>query len=156
LKPSTKRKPKSPLKLAKEKIDSLKQPSPKLPSIKSLHARVWAAWSKYRRSREADFSGYTECYTCRRKYPWKEMDLGHYHHGRLDFDEMNTHPQCVRCNKWLHGNAGPYAERLVQDYGLKKVLDLRRRAQIIHKYTMPELAALEEQFKNKLNAPAKK
>ena len=89
---------------------------------------AWRVWSIHIRSQNADFRGKTECYTCRTKFDWKyELQAGHYIHSQLDFDEMNIHPQCVRCNKWLHGNLGLYGERLVREYGQEAVDALRIR-----------------------------
>ena len=56
------------------------------------------------------------------------MQAGHYKHNVLDFDEMNVHCQCVRCNKYLHGNGGEYAFRLARHYGLEELNDLHIRA----------------------------
>jgi hypothetical protein len=67
------------------------------------------------------------------------MHAGHYHHGRLDFNRLNIHPQCVRCNLRLHGNLGLYGERLIEEHGVEAVKDLRLRANTVHVYTIKEL-----------------
>ena len=42
-------------------------------------------------------------------------NAGHYfsagNHASLRFDERNVHGQCIRCNKWLHGNLIEYRKR---------------------------------------------
>jgi len=101
--------------------------------------KAWRLWSVHARRSAADFRGFTACYTCGKKFPWQEMHAGHYHHGRLDFDPLNVHPQCVRCNLRLHGNLGNYSERLFEEHGPDAVKELRRRASQGHRYTIPEL-----------------
>jgi hypothetical protein len=107
-------------------------------SLKSLRKRAWKLQSEYIRKFEKGI-----CYTCGVHQDWKEMNAGHYiHKDCLDFDPINIHCQCVRCNKYLSGNSGIYAERLIAEYGIDIVLDLRRRSEIIHKYTIWELEDL--------------
>lgn len=60
----------------------------------------------------------------------KGMNAGHFKHGVLDFDEMNIHCQCVKCNKWNSGELDIYAEHLIRDYGLDKFNDLCSRAKM--------------------------
>jgi hypothetical protein len=38
-------------------------------------------------------------------------------HNKLDFEPLNIHPQCIRCNRWLHGNLGSYSLWLIRTYG---------------------------------------
>jgi len=76
------------------------------------------------------------------------MHAGHYHHGRLDFNPMNIHPQCVRCNLRLHGNLGIYGERLIEEHGVKVVKDLRREANRVHIYTISELEQIITQYED--------
>lgn len=104
-----------------------------------LRSKVWSAWSKYLRSRAADESGRAACYTCLESHPWQELQAGHFIHGKLDFDEMNIHPQCVRCNNYLSGNLGAYALRLVDEYGREAVEALRARASQHGGYSIAEL-----------------
>lgn len=56
------------------------------------------------------------------------MNAGHFIHNTLDFDDMNIHAQCIRCNRHLHGNAAVYAIKLVEIHGLRKVKNLIKRA----------------------------
>ena len=54
------------------------------------------------------------------------MQAGHYiHKDCLDYDDVNIHCQCARCNKWLSGNLGVYAERLIAEYGEAVIAELR-------------------------------
>lgn len=47
-------------------------------------------------------------------------NAGHFYHAVLDFDEENINGQCVRCNKWMHGNLAPYSVYLLNKLGKKK------------------------------------
>jgi hypothetical protein len=117
-----KRKPKSQYKIWKTAFD-----------------KAWKVWSIFIRQSFADNRGYCTCYTCEAVKHWKEMQAGHYHHGALDFDKRNIHPQCIRCNKWLSGNLGIYAEKLTKELGLKGMKKLRRDSEKIGKPTLKEL-----------------
>ena len=116
-------------------------------SLKTLRKKVWSLQSEYIRRSERGI-----CFTCGIKKPWKEQDAGHYiHKDCLDFDSINIHCQCVRCNKWLRGNLGVYAERLIAEYGEEAIIALRQRANQIKKFTVTELKELIENYKQKLN-----
>ena len=95
-----------------------------------MQKKARAEFSIFIRKRGSDGAGYNKCISCGVSQYWKEMNAGHLHHNRLDFDEMNLNPQCVRCNKWLHGNAAPYTLKLIEIHGLKKVQDLEKRAKL--------------------------
>lgn len=90
-----------------------------------LHKKAWKLWSQYVRSKGADFNGFVACYTCGRRHHWKEMDAGHFIHGRLDFDERQIRAQCTYCNRYLHGNLGEYALKLVAEIGQEGVKKLK-------------------------------
>jgi hypothetical protein len=113
---------------------------------KSLRKKAWDLQSKYIRQAEKGI-----CYTCGVHHEWKEMQAGHYiHKDCLDFDNVNIHCQCVRCNKHLHGNSGVYAERLIAEYGEEAVAELRNRAEIIKKFSVIELEDLIYYYKQVL------
>jgi hypothetical protein len=108
---------------------------------KRLHAKAWKIFSQYIRQRDKGI-----CFTCGTKKPWKEMHAGHFKHGRLDFDEMNVHCQCIYCNTYLHGNLGEYGIKLVKKYGLKKVQDLILRANTHLGYSIEELESVIRKY----------
>ncbi len=107
-------------------------------ALKSLRKKAWKLQSEYIRK----YENYI-CFTCGAKVTKTTSQAGHYIHGCLDFDSINIHCQCVRCNKWLHGNSGKYAERLIADYGEEAVIRLRQREVEAkskgEKYTIEEL-----------------
>ena len=111
-------------------------------SLKALHKKAWKLQSEFIRRSERGF-----CFTCGSHGDWKDMQAGHYIHGnRMDFVPLNIHCQCVRCNKWLHGNAGVYAERLIAEYGEKAVAQIREVSKHEHKFTIFELEGLIERY----------
>ena len=120
-----------------------KQPMP------LLKRKTWAEFSQYVRRKNADFYGIAQCITCDTKGHWKDMNAGHYEHGKLDFDEMNVNVQCVRCNKWLHGNLGNYNLKLIEKYGIDIVKDLKARAKmaVVEKYSRQDLEDIYLKYK---------
>lgn len=126
--------------------------------LERLKDNAWDIWSIYIRTRDR-----ATCYTCGVRY-WDEelgewsikgFNAGHYKHGVLDFDEMNIHCQCVRCNKYYSGKLDVYSENLIRDYGLKKYKDLCNRAKQAtkgHKYTEEDYEEIITRTKSKLDA----
>lgn len=115
-----------------------------------LHQKAWKVFSEYIRRRDKG-----RCCTCGVVSDYKNMNAGHFHHGVLDFDEMNVNCQCVACNKWNHGRLNIYATFLVEKYGLEAFNDLYKRAMIANKgqkYYPWELEAIIAKYKNQLLA----
>ena len=77
------------------------------------------------------------------------MDAGHFKHGVLDFDEINVHCQCKKCNKWMHGNLGEYSIRLIRKYGLEAIEELHRRAKEATKGETWDYDALIKKYDNR-------
>ena len=111
-------------------------------SLKVLRKRAWDLQSEYvRRSAKG------VCFICGDKRKWQSQQAGHYiHRTSLDFDEINIHCSCVRCNKWLSGNLGVYAERLIAEYGEEAIQNLRCRGNENKKFTVFELKELIEKY----------
>lgn len=117
-------------------------------SLKSLHKKAWDLQSEYIRRTERGF-----CYTCGVKDKWQNQQAGHYiHKNCLDFDSVNIHCQCPRCNCWLHGNLGVYGERLIAEYGEQTIAELRVRSEQVKKFTITELETLIAAYKQKLQS----
>ena len=115
----------------------------------ALISKHWPGkqWSIYIRRKDADWRGYARCFTCRRQYLWKELQAGHFKHGKLDFHPLNIHPQCVRCNKWLHGNLDSYSLWLTKTYGpeISETIDVLVRDEKI--LTSQDLQAIYLKYK---------
>ena len=115
-------------------------------SLKKLHKKAWKLQSDYIRQLEKGV-----CFTCGDKRNWKEQQAGHYIHGnKMDFYPINIHCQCVRCNKWLHGNQGVYGEKLIKIYGMDKVEEIREIEKKEKKYTIFELEDLIKGYQEAL------
>jgi len=114
---------------------------------KRLFKKAWKVFSEYVRNPPNRYNpvGVVHCYTCETMMNSNCAHAGHFIHGRLDFDERNVHPQCVKCNTFLHGNLGVYAERLIEEgIDLKK---LRRDAEEKgNAYSIAELKEIIAKF----------
>lgn len=116
-------------------------------SLKSLRKKAWNLQSEYIRRLENGV-----CFTCGDKRDWKEQQAGHYiHRDCLDYNPINIHCQCVRCNKWLSGNSGIYAEKLIRLYGADKVQELRDISNQPKKFTIQEIEELIAGYQAALN-----
>lgn len=116
------------------------------PSLKSLHKKAWKLFSEYVRRAEKGI-----CFTCGKRNHWRNSHAGHYiHKDCLDFDCINIHCQCPRCNCYLSGNLGLYAERLIAEYGEEAIAELRTRSQQVKKFTLTELEDFINTYKQRL------
>ena len=65
------------------------------------------------------------CISCGR---YTTLECGHFfsagHHPALRFDEDNTHGQCKRCNRFLHGNLTEYQKNLAFRIGDERLTAL--------------------------------
>lgn len=98
-------------------------------SITKLEADLWKIFSKYIRSKDADWKGYITCFTCPTTDDWRTFDAGHYipkatSGSYLKFYERNVHPQCINCNRLKGGNYTEYKNRLILKYGLDIIKEL--------------------------------
>lgn len=87
-----------------------------------------------------------KCVTCGKVCLTKEMDAGHFKHNAYDYDERNVHAQCVRCNKYLSGNAAPYTLFMLDTYG-REVVDFLTNVRDMKIYTREEYEKLREYYK---------
>ncbi|MDD5014632.1 MAG: recombination protein NinG [Atribacterota bacterium] len=112
-------------------------------SLTRLHKKAWDLQSKAIRQEEK------LCYTCGAKGDWREAQLGHFRHGKnMDFIRENVHRQCVRCNKFLHGNLGKYAEVLEENYGYGIVQRLNKIADTKRDYKRKEIEEIIQKYGN--------
>lgn len=85
-------------------------------TFKTLHKKCWQLISFIVRIKDAK-NGKNSCYTCGIVKPWKELQAGHYWHGKLDFDTRNLRPQCPSCNMHKSGNLAVYGTKLLEENG---------------------------------------
>jgi hypothetical protein len=115
---------------------------------KSLHKKLWDKQSLEMRKGQADFQDYVECFTCRKSVPYKEANVGHFWHNKLDFDKRNLKVQCVKCNHYLRGNLIKYSLRLIEENGLEWVKQLEIDAHQHKGYTFKDLKEMDNKNKS--------
>ena len=108
----------------------------KTPRSKAKKA-AWDQFSKFIRLRDALLTTGTkhdaECITCRRVYPIKKMQAGHFIPGRSNavlFDEYGVFCQCIQCNVFKHGDSLRYRRRMVKKYGETRVQEMEILARV--------------------------
>ncbi len=112
-------------------------------SLARLHKKAWDLQSKAIRIKEGC------CYTCGARGIYKKAHLGHFRHGKhMDFFRENVHRQCVRCNKFLHGNSAKYAEVLEENYGYGIVQKLNALADKNRIWKRSELEEIIKRYAN--------
>lgn len=104
-------------------------------SLPKLLQKAQKVFNAYIRNRDKDKG----CISCGAEV----TEAGHYfsqgHHSSLRFNEVNTNGQCVRCNRFLHGNLIFYRMGLVLRYGEHKVILLQSAAKRPKKWSRAEL-----------------
>lgn len=90
----------------------------------------------------------------------EKYDAGHYFsmggHGAVAYNEDNVHAQCVRCNRYLHGNLIQYQIGIEQRIGGEKLIELHEKAHETKKFTKHELLDIIEFYKEKVKKMKKK
>jgi hypothetical protein len=113
-----------------------------------LMRKVWKLFSEYIRKRDKG-----QCFTCPVKRDYKEMQGGHFIHGKstpIYFNEFNVHCQCPKCNLYLSGNRDVYLRNIQLKYGIEKGDWLMSQRFKVHRYSIKELEEIIENYKNKL------
>lgn len=114
--------------------------------IPTLRRKAWDLQSEYIRRIERGV-----CFTCDVRKDWRETEAGHFiHKDHLDFEEINIHCQCHRCNHYLSGNLGEYALRLVDKYGRERVVSLVARKHDVVPWRVDFLEGIIELNKKRL------
>ncbi len=106
--------------------------------MKGLKNKAWTVFSKWVRLSAADKHGIVLCVTCGSKHYWKDMQAGHFIHGKRKATFLmkeNVHPQCIRCNHYLSGNLIKYQEYMMKKYKAATVAYLREASVVPWKPT---------------------
>ena len=127
----------------------------KTSKLKSLNNRCWKLMSELVRRTGADWRGFNSCFTCDKVMHWKDLQGGHRHHGKLDYDLRNIKPQCQTCNAQPNqggksGNLGEYERRLIKKHGMKWSDQLLLDSNTKPPYTITELEQIHTELKLKL------
>lgn len=162
LKPSTKPIKRSPIKQptyeeakAKAEAKQLKQkaagkvpkaigPSKRpIPKLKAEADKYFSQYIRYRDGRYTHARGWeTECITCNRWLPLKQMQAGHFVTravNDLRFDEQNVNGQCLKCNVFAAGEQYKYSVAVDLKYGEGTAIALMSRRNLLHKFMREEL-----------------
>lgn len=106
--------------------------------------------SLYVRVRDSDKYGIGTCIACGRRFPFRQMDNGHYRSRQAfqtRWDFLNCNSECQNCNRVLRGNLKKYREGLVRKIGEDKVRELETRPP--RKISTPELQEMLDEMKIK-------
>jgi hypothetical protein len=118
-------------------------------SVSAWKKKADAVFSVYIRNKYADAQGIVECYTCGKRAHWKTMQCGHFvarNNSATRFDEDNCRVQDVGCNVWGRGRYDVYADKLMDELGVKRFRALLKRGRSNHQLTVPELKAIVEKY----------
>lgn len=86
-------------------------------SRKGLVKKLDTVFSQYVRLHHADDRGYCICFTCGKKFYWKEIQAGHFMSRKFyatRWEEDNVKPQCAGCNIFRYGEQYLFAKQLGQ------------------------------------------
>lgn len=134
----------------------------KTPRQKAKQA-AWDAFSLYIRTRDClrFRNSLTDgmCVTCKRDYPLKQLQAGHFIQGRGNsvlFDERIVYSQCFSCNgNPPFGKGGNYVEYFVfmeEEWGREKIEEFRALKHEPKIYKIHDFIAIEQEFKDKTKA----
>lgn len=112
---------------------------------KRLFKKAWELQSKAMRKLAARRDGYVQCYTCGKVMRWQDAHIGHYFHGKLDFDPRNLRIQGACCNTYKHGNLAVYGAKLAEE-GIDLKQLLRDAEEKGNAYSIAELKEIIDKF----------
>ena len=139
-------------------------------SYEKAKDKAWVACSIYVRRRDClRFTGNPDegmCVTCKRWYPFKKLQAGHFIPGRGNsvlFDTRIIYSQCIGCNgNPPMGKGGNYIEYFVfmeEEWGREKIDEFRALKNKTVKFTIDDMIEIERRFKEAtiklLTAPPK-
>lgn len=144
IKPPKNRFIKRKLKIRKKRV--------KLPSIKSLKARAWKAFSLWVRKRGSPDNGISNvCITCQKVRPISELHASHWIDGRSNkvlFDERIVWPQCASENLYLNGNKLHYTRWMQNKFGIEKCDEILRESKELIKLTRFDYLTLIQKYES--------
>lgn len=120
-------------------------------TISKAKKKAWTWFSLYIRTRGSD-GDFNTCVTCKRVYPIKSLQAGHWLPGRHNsvlFDPRNCHPQCYGCNVPNKGNPIKYYHFMEETYGSEVMDELEELDKHPIQFKVVDLQELEELFKDR-------
>lgn len=128
--------------------------------LQRAKAKAWTNFSIYIRTRDCiRFTGDPDegmCITCKRWYPFKKLQAGHFIGGRNNavlFDDRIVYSQCYGCNVGRAGNYLEYFYFMEQEIG-REAIDLlvAELKQKEVKYKLHDYIEIAKEFKEKTAA----
>ena len=125
-------------------------------SRKNLKATAWDWFSRYIRLRDSlATTGNTtacKCITCGAIHQTFNglLQAGHWLGGRAGknlFDERGCNAQCVKCNRYLHGNNQSYTLVMMNKYPKEVIEELIRQGHEPYQYSLTELEEIRDKYK---------
>lgn len=108
----------------------------KKPTTAQLKKKLDMFFSRFVRLRDSDAEGYGNCFTCNKRFHWKEAHCGHWIPRNIlatRFDEDNCRFQCVGCNLYGNGKFVDFRINLVKEIGEERVKALEAKKFTIFK-----------------------
>jgi hypothetical protein len=108
--------------------------------------------NRYARLRDCKDGG-ANCISCGEYKSFEDLDGGHFiatTSSAVRFDERNINAQCIKCNRFLGGNARHYLKGMIKKYGQEVVDELESQEFTIRKWRADELIDLIQDYKLKL------
>ena len=131
-----------------------KKPKKPLTSFKKKAWKAFRDWIILRDALSTTKTPYEViCCTCKKKFPVKGMQAGHYVAGRKNaylFSEQGVHAQCKSCNIFLHGNPIEYREFMDNKYGITERLLEENKRWETKIYIQQDYIDIEQKYKEKL------
>lgn len=83
-----------------------------------------------------------QCYTCGAVKPVAQIQCGHFvsrNNSATRYYLPNLRPQCAGCNVWGRGRYDVYADKLIDELGVREFRKLLKLGRSIHQLTIKEL-----------------
>lgn len=122
------------------------------PTVAALKKRAQALANRYARLRDCP-NGTAACISCGEYKSFAEGDGGHFiptTSGAVRFDERNINFQCVKCNRFLHGDQGRYLVGMEHKYGRAVVDELLAQVGALKAWKTWELEEIIDYYKKKI------
>ena len=123
---------------------------------KKLIKKLDKVFSQYVRVKNMDDNGYIECYTCRERKKFTNIQAGHFmsrksYSTRWLEEPPNVMPQCVSCNIFKSGMSWEFGKRLDEDFGEGTAEEISRLSKQTVKISSGELESMIEHYQDLLN-----
>lgn len=116
--------------------------------LQKLKKKADAAISKFVRQKGM-VDEMNECYTCGAKKHWKNLQCGHFvsrNNSATRYDLDNLRVQCAGCNVWGRGRYDVFADKLINELGVKKFKELLRKGRSLYQLTTKELTEIINKY----------